>query len=91
MNERPLAVALEYDGESAPKVTATGAGFIAERIIQIAQDHNIPLQKDTELVKALAQIPLGQEIPTELYLAVAQVIAFAYSLTGKTLPSDYDS
>lgn len=79
-----IAVALKYDGKNAPKVTAKGSGLTAQQILTLAEQHNIPLQTDPELVNILAQIPLGDEIPKELYLAVAEVIAFAYFLSGKT-------
>lgn len=80
----PKAVALQWDGKAAPKVTAKGEGDLAEQILQIAREHNVPIQEDNEvLVSALAQIELGDEIPEMLYLAVAQVIAFAYYISGK--------
>jgi len=79
-----IAVALKYDGKNAPKVTAKGTGLTAQQILEIAEKHNIPLQNDPELVNILAQIPLGDEIPKELYLAVAEIISFAYFLSGKT-------
>ncbi|BCG64481.1 MAG: flagellar biosynthesis protein [Methyloprofundus sp.] len=85
-----LAVALKYDGKNAPKVTAKGEGISAEQILAIAEQHGIPLQTEPELTKILAQIPLGDEIPNELYTAVAEVIAFAYYLSGKT-PDDLKS
>jgi len=78
-----IAVALKYDGENAPKVTAKGKGLSAEQILVLAEQHGIPLQTEPELVKILAQIPLGDEIPNELYTAVAEVLAFAYFLSGK--------
>jgi len=78
------AVALQWDGKATPKVTAKGEGDLAKQILEIAREHNIPIQEDNEiLVSALAQIELGDEIPESLYLAVAQVIAFAYYLSGK--------
>ena len=80
---KPIAVALEYDGDSAPVVSAHGVGEIAEKIKQIAKDHGVPLQQDNELVEILAQLELGDEIPENLYRAVAEVIAFAYILSGK--------
>jgi flagellar biosynthesis protein len=83
-----IAVALKYDGKNAPKVTATGTGLTAEQILQIAEHHGIPLQTEPELARILAQIPLGDEIPNELYVAVAEIIAFAYFLSGKT-PDNY--
>jgi flagellar biosynthesis protein len=83
-----IAVALKYDGKNAPKVTASGTGLTAEQILQIAEAHGIPLQTEPELARILAQIPLGDEIPNELYVAVAEIIAFAYFLSGKT-PDNY--
>jgi flagellar biosynthesis protein len=84
-----FAVALKYELEkdNAPIVTAKGARLTADEIVRIAEEHNIPLYKDPELVKMLSKIPLGDEIPQELYLAVAEVIAFAYGLSNKTLES----
>lgn len=80
----PKAVALQWNGEAAPRVTAKGQGELAEQILAIARAHGIPVQQDNEvLVNALAQIELGDEIPQQLYVAVAQVIAFAYYLSGK--------
>lgn len=78
------AVALQWEGgKQAPRVTAKGEGRIAEEIIALAKEHNIPLQENLPLVMALSQIEQGDEIPRELYLSVAQVIAFAYYLSGK--------
>ncbi len=83
-NKRPTcAVALQWDGESAPKVTAKGEGSVAEKILALAKEHNIPLQENGELAAVLAQLELGDEIPERLYLAIAEVIAFAYYLSGR--------
>lgn len=82
-----LAVALKYDGKNAPKVTAKGEGVTAQQILELAERHGIPLQNQPELARILAQVPLGDEIPRELYVAVAEVIAFAYLLSGK-IPAD---
>ncbi|MES9825643.1 MAG: EscU/YscU/HrcU family type III secretion system export apparatus switch protein [Candidatus Thiodiazotropha endolucinida] len=84
-----LAIALKYDGENAPRLTAKGRGELADRILALADEHAIPLHEDAELAALLAQIPLGDEIPESLYRAVAEVIAFAYLLSGK-LPPGYD-
>jgi len=78
-----IAIALKYDGKNAPKVTAKGEGISAEQILELAEKHNIPLQNEPELARILAHIPLGEEIPNELYVAVAEVISFAYFLSGK--------
>jgi flagellar biosynthesis protein len=78
-----LAVALQYDGEAAPRVTAKGQDAVAEQIITLARQHGVPLQENEPLAAVLARVELGDEIPEALYLAVAQVIAFAYHLSGK--------
>jgi flagellar biosynthesis protein len=83
INPPDIAVALHYDGTNSPRVTAKGKGVVAEEIIQLAEAHDIPLHSDASLVKLLSNVPLGDEIPRELYLAVAEVIAFAYLLAGK--------
>jgi flagellar biosynthesis protein len=79
----PLAVALQYDGEHAPRVTAKGRDELAEQIVKVARQHGIPLQENEPLAAMLSKVELGEEIPEALYLAVAQVIAFAYHLSGK--------
>jgi len=79
----PIAIALEYDEENAPIVNAKGTGELAKRIIEIAKENNIYLQEDNALIEILAELDLGEEIPEELYRAVAEVIAFAYIIKGK--------
>lgn len=83
-----IAVALEYDGETTPKVTAKGVNEIADKIIDVANEHGIPLQKNDGLVEILSEMDLGEEIPENLYRAVAEVIAFAYIIAGK-FPKSY--
>jgi flagellar biosynthesis protein len=78
------AVALFYDGKNAPSVTAAGSGDLAEQIIALAREHNVPLFENEALLKLLSEIGLGEEIPEVLYLCIAQVIAFAYKIQGKT-------
>ena len=77
------AVALFYDGSNTPSVTASGEGDIAEQIIALAREHNVPLFENAPLLNLLADIGLGEEIPETLYLCIAQVIAFAYKIQGK--------
>jgi len=89
MNDTPkpppyrTAVALHYGGRGAPRVTAKGKGVVAEEILALAREHKIPLREDAALAGLLARIELGDEIPEKLYLAVAEVIAFAYRLRDK--------
>ena len=75
-----VAVALNYPGKGAPKVMAKGRGSVAERILELARENDIPLWQDSGLAGVLAQIDLGDEIPEALYTAVAEVIAFAWQL-----------
>lgn len=88
--EHSLAVALQYDGDTAPKVTAKGSNEIAEQIIALARQHNIPMTENKELVTLLSTLELGEEIPEVLYLAVAEVIAFAYLIKGK-VPKGFEN
>lgn len=83
VNPPDIAIALNYDGKRAPRVTAKGRGETAEQIIALAKVHNIPLHTDAALVKVLSKMELGDEIPRELYVAIAEVIAFVYMLSGK--------
>jgi len=78
------AVALSYGGEKedAPRVVAKGRGSIADKIIEIAKQHDIPLVKDKNLVQVLDALDLETEIPPELYRAVAEVLAFIYRLNN---------
>jgi flagellar biosynthesis protein len=78
-----VAVALKWNGSGAPRVTAKGRGETAARILELAQLHDIPLQHEKELVELLVLVDLNREIPRNLYVAVAEVIAFAYALKGK--------
>lgn len=77
------AIALEYDGFDAPRISATGEGRLAEEIIAIAREHGVPLLENPELAGLLAELDLGEEIPETLYRCTAQIIAFAYRLRGR--------
>jgi len=82
MKNKSKAVALKYnkDKDAAPKITAKGRGFIAEKIVETARAHNVPLHEDKNLVQVLEALDLETEIPPELYRAVAEVLAFIYRL-----------
>jgi len=69
--------------DTAPKIVAKGSGAIAERILEIAKEHNVPLREDRQLVEVLSKLDLYQEIPPDLYKAVAEVLAFVYKMTKK--------
>ncbi|MDL1968458.1 MAG: EscU/YscU/HrcU family type III secretion system export apparatus switch protein [Deltaproteobacteria bacterium] len=77
-----IAAAIEYDNkrDAAPKVTAKGRGSIAEKIIKLAMEHNIPIRKDPALVQILSRLDIDEQIPPEIYKAIAEILAFVYSI-----------
>ncbi len=77
------AVALKMEEKEIPKVVAKGKGTIAERILEIARKHGVPIRRDKPLTEALMTLDIGEEIPPELYRAIAEVMAFVYSLKKK--------
>ncbi len=74
------SAALSYSGQGAPVLVAKGGGEVAQRIIDRAREHNVPIVEDGQLAEVLCQVPLGDEIPPELYVAVAEVLAYVYRL-----------
>jgi flagellar biosynthesis protein len=80
---RQIAVALEYDGHGAPRVTAKGRGELAQRIVETGREHGVAIEENAVLAQALSAVELDDQIPEELYRAVAQVIAFVLSLRGE--------
>ena len=82
-SSRDVAVALRYDGAGAPRVTAKGEGHIAEQIAKLARANDIPMYADPDLARLLSSVGLGAQIPRALYVAVAEVIAFAYRVSGR--------
>jgi flagellar biosynthesis protein len=78
-----LAVALHYDKTGAPRVVAKGRGPIGARIVELAKAHDIPIEENEVLAGALSNVELGDEIPAELYKAVAEVLVFVLRLSGR--------
>jgi len=81
------AAALRYaqGKDVAPRLTAKGKGTVADRILEIARRNGIPIREDRELVQVLASLDLYQEIPPELYKAVAGILVFLYSLNREAI------
>jgi flagellar biosynthesis protein len=79
------AVSLKYSGgiKNAPKVTAKGHGWVAEKIIAMAKEQNIPIRQDKDLVELLEKIDVGKEIPASLYKIVAELLAWVYQLNNE--------
>lgn len=87
MSRSRRATALRYDGRDAPRVVATGKDLVADRILEAARAAGVPLRQDPVLMEALATLELEQEIPPELYRAVAEALAWAYRLSGRRPPT----
>jgi flagellar biosynthetic protein FlhB len=85
VNPTHVAVALKYDALSgAPRVVAKGAGVVAARLRQLATEHRVPMVEDVPLARSLHKAcEIGQEIPPEMYTAVARVLAFVLSLKSR--------
>ena len=75
------AVALKYDKQKddAPRVVAKGQGQVAENIIELAKKHDIPIKDDPDLIEVLSSLEINEDIPSEIYVAVAELLAFVYS------------
>lgn len=76
------AAALTYDEfeQSAPKLIAKGSGDVANEMIQLAKENNIPIQEDATLVQLLSELEINEVIPEELYEVVAEIFAFIYKV-----------
>ncbi|OUM35045.1 EscU/YscU/HrcU family type III secretion system export apparatus switch protein [Pseudomonas putida] len=83
------AIALSYDGQQAPTLSAKGDDALAEAILALAREHEVPIYENAELVRLLARLELGEQIPEALYLTIAEIIAFAWQLRGK-VPYGFD-
>ncbi|MDY0190553.1 MAG: EscU/YscU/HrcU family type III secretion system export apparatus switch protein [Desulfuromonas sp.] len=84
--EKPKkAIAITYDRErsDAPLVVASGQGNMAEQIIKVAREAGLEITQDADLAEVLAKVPVGTEVPVELYQAVAEVLAFVYRVNKK--------
>ncbi len=81
----PTAVALSYDREKdpAPRISAKGRGPVAEQIIKVAKEHDIPIRQDAALVEILEKIDIDSVIPLEAYTAVAEILNYVYKVNAK--------
>ncbi|MGM0873651.1 MAG: EscU/YscU/HrcU family type III secretion system export apparatus switch protein [Bacillota bacterium] len=81
-NHEKKAIALRYDSEKehAPKVIAKGKGLVAEEIVEAAKKNEIHVQEDPALIELFSKLEIHQQIPEELYEAVAEIFAFVYRL-----------
>jgi flagellar biosynthesis protein len=82
---RNVSAALSYTGSGAPQVVAAGRGLLAATILERAREAGVPVHKDPELADALAGLALGHEVPQELWTAVAEALAWAYSVSDDAI------
>lgn len=80
------AAAVRYEGGEAPRVVASGSGHVADRILELAREHGIPVREDPALAEALAALELDVDVPAELYRAVAEALVWAYRLQRRSIP-----
>lgn len=85
--QQQQAIALRYEPkkDQAPKLVGKGKGHLAEKILELARQHNIPVRQDKNLVQILSRLELNQEIPADVYKAVAEILAFVYRLSSRRL------
>ena len=81
--KKAVALGYERSKDNAPKVLASGAGEVAKNIINLAKSHDIPIKEDADLVELLSKVDINQEIPPNLYKAVAEIFGFLYKMTSK--------
>ena len=82
---RNVSAALSYTGTGAPQVVAAGRGEVAATILECAREAGVPVHQDPELADALAGLALGQEVPEELWTAVAEALAWAYRVSDDAI------
>ena len=76
-NPSKKAVALQYGpGDGAPVIVASGMGYMAEKIVEVAADSGVPIYEDNSLATILTQLKLGQEVPEELYKAIVEIYVY---------------
>ncbi len=79
------AIALRYEpaGSGVPEIAAKGSGPVADRILDVARAHGVPIREDPDLVALLAACEVGEDVPVELYVAVAELLAFLWEMRDR--------
>ena len=85
MPDERRVTALRYEGTGSPKVIASGRGHVAEKILAAAHAAGVPVREDPQLAEALGGLALGQDVPEDMWLAVAEVLAWAYELESRAI------
>lgn len=84
-NKQAVALRYEPKKDRAPKIAGKGRGYLAERILVLARRYDIPIRQDKDLLQILSRLDLHQEVPPEVYKAVAEIVAFIYRLSNRKL------
>ncbi len=79
-NRQAIALKYDVDKDKAPKIIATGKGYIADMILQVAEENQVPFYEDENLTQLLSKLDINDEIPGDLYTLVAEVLAFVFQL-----------
>jgi len=88
-NPSKKAVALQYGaGDAAPVVVASGMGYMAEKIVEVASDNGVPIYEDNSLATVLTQLQLGQEVPEELYRAIVEIYVYFLHFDPNSHPGE---
>jgi len=82
-HKNQLAVALHYEKPGTPRVVAKGKGELGQKIIETAKAHGVPIEENAGLAGALSEVEIGDDIPVELYKAVAEVLLFIMKVSGR--------
>lgn len=80
-----MALRYEPNKDRAPKIAGKGRGLLADKILELARQHKIPIRQDKNLIQILSRLDLNQEVPPEVYKAVAEILAFIYRLSNRRL------
>ena len=86
--DKAVALLYERDRGNAPRIVASGKGEVAARIVATAREAGVVVTQDPDLLEILAKVPIGEEIPAELYQAVAEILAFVYRVNGRYREAD---
>jgi len=88
---KTVAVAIEEQATGAPKITASGRGFLAEQILQVAFANDVKVREDADLTQILSAIDVDSDIPTEAFAAVAEILTYVYRANGEIPPAGLSS
>jgi flagellar biosynthesis protein len=84
-NKKATALHYDMDKNNAPKLVAKGEKYLAQKIIDVAKKHNIPIKEDKDMVELLSKLEINQEIPPNMYKAIAEIFSFVYKLSKEDL------